>query len=449
MKKILALMFLIFTITAFGDQVSEEVTVEGVGGIKGSNMGKARDEAIWDAQRKAVEKGVGVFLSAETVVSNARLIEDSIYTQANGFVEDYKILSETKDEFLYYVKIKAVVKTSDIGDKLILLGLIKKVGDPRIMVILDGDREAADIAENNIIKYLAEAGYRTVDKNQIAKIRESERMKRVAEGNDKEAALLAQQFGSDIIITGRADGGLESVNAYNVNTTSFKGAVSIKVLKVDNGEILLSMSRVATAPLAMNKIEAAERAFSKTIKEMAEGKGGDKKDAYIYAIAKSLLQKPSIQLLITGINSTQYDELVKFLKDERTIKKVFPRELSGTTARIDVDYDRTPEKLKELLESNKDLTIKTEGITRNKIDLKIIKPTVIEIKNIPSFSEFSEFINKLSAEKEIKVTGKKYSSNNGTINVVSSTDLMKILEKITDKYEIIDFSDEKVLLQRK
>ena len=50
------------------------VKVEGVGAIQNGNYAKARDEAIWDAQRRAVEKGVGVMLASETVVANAQLL---------------------------------------------------------------------------------------------------------------------------------------------------------------------------------------------------------------------------------------------------------------------------------------------------------------------------------------------------------------------------------------
>ena len=57
------------------------VKVEGVGAIQKGNYAKARDEAIWDAQRRAVEKGVGVLLSSETIVSNSQMLADNLYTK--------------------------------------------------------------------------------------------------------------------------------------------------------------------------------------------------------------------------------------------------------------------------------------------------------------------------------------------------------------------------------
>lgn len=112
------------------------VKAEGVGAIQNGNHAKARDEAIWDAQRRAVEKGVGVLLSSETMVSNAQLLSDNIYTQADGFVDSYKIISENKDEFLYYVTIKADVRKTDLAGKLAHFALIQTVGHHGIVEVM-------------------------------------------------------------------------------------------------------------------------------------------------------------------------------------------------------------------------------------------------------------------------------------------------------------------------
>ncbi len=68
------------------------VTATGIG--SGTDKAKARDDAIFDAQRRAVEQGVGLYIKSEIAVENLQLLSDDIYTKAGGYVHTYKVLSE-------------------------------------------------------------------------------------------------------------------------------------------------------------------------------------------------------------------------------------------------------------------------------------------------------------------------------------------------------------------
>ncbi|MEW6616210.1 MAG: DUF4384 domain-containing protein [Thermodesulfobacteriota bacterium] len=71
------------------------------------------ERAKRDAQNKAVEKAVGVFIRSHTLVSNSQLAEDLIYAAVRGKVEKVNIIKEgwdEKDRNLYRVKLKALVK---------------------------------------------------------------------------------------------------------------------------------------------------------------------------------------------------------------------------------------------------------------------------------------------------------------------------------------------------
>ena len=67
----------------------DAVKVEAVGqaAIYGKDVAQARDKAIDDARRKAVEQAIGSMVSSETVTENFQLISD-------------KILSNSSDLFL-------------------------------------------------------------------------------------------------------------------------------------------------------------------------------------------------------------------------------------------------------------------------------------------------------------------------------------------------------------
>ena len=55
---------------------------------------ETKDEATKRALRIAVEQGVGVLVSSETLVENNQLINDKIYTAVAGYVSTYDVLED-------------------------------------------------------------------------------------------------------------------------------------------------------------------------------------------------------------------------------------------------------------------------------------------------------------------------------------------------------------------
>ena len=74
---------------------------------------EVKERAKIDAQNKAVEKAVGVFIRSHTLVSNSQLAEDLVYASVRGKIEKVNVIKEgwdEKDRNLYRVKIKALIK---------------------------------------------------------------------------------------------------------------------------------------------------------------------------------------------------------------------------------------------------------------------------------------------------------------------------------------------------
>jgi hypothetical protein len=92
-------MFLVFVLSS--DTTIREVMVEGVSSIEGGRKDIARDHAIKDDLRKAVEQAVGTFISSETVVENYEVLSDRIYSKAEEYVAEYKVLREKEEGDLY------------------------------------------------------------------------------------------------------------------------------------------------------------------------------------------------------------------------------------------------------------------------------------------------------------------------------------------------------------
>jgi len=114
MKKILMIcIFLILPLVCLAAE--KPVWVESMGeALLGEieTQKEVKERAKIDAQNKAVEKAVGVFIKSHTLVSNYQIAEDLIYAAVRGKIEKVNIVKEEWDEKnrnLYRVKLNALV----------------------------------------------------------------------------------------------------------------------------------------------------------------------------------------------------------------------------------------------------------------------------------------------------------------------------------------------------
>ena len=212
----------------------------------GTDKSLAREKAVRDALRNAVEQGVGVFLGSTTLVRNYRVSFDSIFTQSAGYVRNYKILKEWADNGLYHVKILAEVGMGKLQGDLLAIETFKKLVEyPRIIVFgkekVDNQlRPDSRLVQTAIESILAESGYDLIDRSQIEEIKN--RDFEMAE-SDAERAALGRRFGADILIVYTAEAANAGRdNLYGMLTYFYTGVVDCRVIKADTARLMFSRS---------------------------------------------------------------------------------------------------------------------------------------------------------------------------------------------------------------
>ncbi len=158
-----------------------EVEAAGTAAVINGNIASARNQALLNAQRNAVEQGVGLVLDSKTVAENFQIIKDQILTSSQGFVTKYLVVSEgaTPDRQSYQVRIKAEVAQNLLEDRLAALRILnKKMGNKRIMVIYQSDNRnalprnhgATTAALQGLNDELNKAGFRVFNQVQTEKV---------------------------------------------------------------------------------------------------------------------------------------------------------------------------------------------------------------------------------------------------------------------------------------
>jgi len=194
------------------------VEAEGLAAILNNNMAGARKQALLNAQRNAVEQGVGLVLDSKTVSENFEIIRDKVLTSAQGFVTKYTILDEgpTADQQSYRVKIRAEVAQDLLKDRLSALRILhKEMGNKRVMVIyhsdnpnaLDRNNGATMSALQGIRDEFNKAGFRLFNEAATAKVyQQIERAARVDRPVDDLIAMALDQQADLLVRFGNVAG---------------------------------------------------------------------------------------------------------------------------------------------------------------------------------------------------------------------------------------------------
>ena len=123
-----------------------DVTAEGIAAILNNNMAGAEKQALRNAQRNAVEQGLGVVLDSKSRTENFKLIQDRVLTASEGFVTKFNVLSKgpTPNGKNYRVKIKATVSRNLLKDRLSALRILhQSTGQKKVMVIYQSENPNA------------------------------------------------------------------------------------------------------------------------------------------------------------------------------------------------------------------------------------------------------------------------------------------------------------------
>jgi hypothetical protein len=229
------------------------VTATGMSQISGGNLLDARQAALRDAMRKAVETGLGTLLEGRTTVENFELKKDQILSRASGFVSSHEVLQEGQKAGVYEVTIRAVVNQQSLGDDARALGMLMDlVGKPKLMVMVDEfwwdsglPREAQEKVDDpasaaRMAELLLARGFELVDAEMVKKLRESEMATMDDLMNDGAAITrLAQQaaaeYGAEVLLMGVSKIEPASVLGGKYTATA---SLNAKVVNASTGQLM-------------------------------------------------------------------------------------------------------------------------------------------------------------------------------------------------------------------
>lgn len=381
---ILVAVLLILVIGAFAQ--SKEIKAKGYGTIYGNNKAAARDKAIEDAQRKAVEQAMGTMISSESVTKNFQLISDRILSLSSGYIEKYRVISEKEVDGEVEVEIAAIVGMSKLNDSVqAIKNLIRRMDRPKIMVLIaeqsireEGQQfseksrgevvlssTSLGVAENVLIEFFRAKGFDFVDRQALAGqieiadpltlVKDKERIKKIANLTDAQVVIFGQA-------QARTTGEVQGIYSGQAN-------ISLRALKTDTGEIIAATNAHAAVPF-VDPSTANTKALSEAAKKISQ----KLMDQILSQWQSESTGLRSICLVIKGVKYADVKKLRSWLtKYVRGVKSVHQRYVKDGIAELDLDIQGSAQDLADELSEKKfqKKTIEVLDLLPNKVSIKL------------------------------------------------------------------------------
>lgn len=330
---------------------AQTVTAEGLAPL-GSNRSTAREEALAQAVRQAVEQAMGVYVVSETLVKNAQVIKDSILTKSSGFVSGYQILSEkTVAGDMLSIQIQATVSVEPLVDQLAKLGLLRDWTVAVIIAANGPQQKSLETARIKLNEAIVAKGFRVADEQVLVQLHAPQIMQAINQGNYLAAIPVLRDNGVNVLITGKSFtapgaametyGGLKSIMS--------QGKLDLRAIRVETGEIMAAQSFTGVA--------------GGSTKDMAEAKSIEKAaiDAGVFFV-KEIAKLPAsvnqnIQLVVNGLSFAREQLFADTLRKITGVRQVKRQAYVNGKAQYEVEFQGKSDLLAQKLSQT--TTLKT------------------------------------------------------------------------------------------
>ncbi|MFQ5585627.1 MAG: flagellar assembly protein T N-terminal domain-containing protein [Thermodesulfobacteriota bacterium] len=369
---------------------SKTVQAKGMATISGGDSTIARDGAVSDALRKAVEQAVGTIVSADTMVENYQVLKDSIYTKSQGYVQSYRIVKEGRvGANLYQVVVDASVEVGSLKDDLDALGLLhQEVGKPRVLFMIAeqnvgqkfyifwwwgkseyrGEQVDLSVAETALKEEFLNNGFNVVDISSIVGTIDIDNAFKVVDLTNDGARSIARQTGAEVVVKGKAIA-KEGPRTRGSSVAPYLADITATAIRVDNGQVIAS-ARGHGVSRHISEITGGTEALEKAAKELS-----DKLIEQIVAKwSGEVYGGGMVKITIRGIGSFKELARIKEVlrREVRGVQGIYQRSYEGNEAVLDVEVKGNAQALADgLTKGEYGFPLSVVGTTANTIEVEI------------------------------------------------------------------------------
>ncbi|MCK5738423.1 hypothetical protein KAH55_04545 [bacterium] len=351
----------------------------------------ARDQAIDDALRNAVEQALGQWLRSETVVQNYMVVEDNIFSWTSGYVKKYDIISAgKKTDGTYEVTVAAFVEMGALAqDKSNVQQILMQAGNPRVAIMIQeqnvgGSGSVASYfdgtisqAETEMMSHFLDNGFDVVDP-EVARSKAQRDMAISALSGDRQAAAaVATQLGAEVLITGKATASVARTSlAVMGNMKSCQANITARAVRADVATLIATASERAAYP-HVDEITGGNMALRKATAKLSE----KMLQKILAKWRDEYYNQTSVELNVSGAEFADFSDFQGDLSTFfRGIKHVQQRSFAGNGGVLDVKITGSATQLARELDRKEleNFNVKIMSLSKNQIHVNLVSRKVVE-----------------------------------------------------------------------
>ncbi len=344
---------------------------------------KARDEAVLQALRTAVEQKCGVFLKAQSKTRDYKAVYDKIFANTVGYVREHRVLRSWSEGDKTRATVRVRVSTQKFEkDWAVIAHTVNQENNPRLLVaIVEAVRHTPtgptyEVKETGVVQgkiedFFLSKGIVLMDRATADKTTKRDVLLAVVKDDTKEIAALGARFKADVVVTGRASAKFgRTIRIAEQEMYQYAASLSLRVVQTDSARVLASKTY---GPTTTNTFQRGgeDKVLAKIAKECAP--------KILAAVVEAWRARANVsrtvQLSISGMDYEAWKAFRAEMQELRGVQALRLREITEQVANIDAEYRYTNETLADRLTELKKTKLKITEITANRIKLKVVKPS--------------------------------------------------------------------------
>jgi hypothetical protein len=373
------------TVHAGNPITTNTVVVIGTGKIYKEDSASARKEAIENSLESAVERVAVGLIPPESYNRTFQMLNEALYDQTAKFIQDYKVLAESKIKDVYKVMVEAHISVADLTKYLSDAGIMTEGRSlPKILILLSEQNiedtspkywwgrqpivsnTFSDIA---IVKTMKSKGFPVIDARRIPQTASIDKKYDKPDLDKNEAIDIGRALRADVVIFGKAV--VERTqNVMEQNIRSFKGIVSVQAVRTDTGEEIAATSQSAVTANA-NEAVGAGNALSAAGSLTAETLSG----RILTAWQKEGEQTKVIEIVVEGTdNLTNFEKFIRIIKEIPSVNNLQIKEIKAKETIVDLEFKGTAKKLADtlMLRSYGSVGINIFEVSKNHLKIELL-----------------------------------------------------------------------------
>ena len=262
--RLTSLIFIAILMLSSALRAEEKITTKtldviGTGIVKSQNVTKARDKAISNSLESAVGQAAADLIPHACLVEKFHDISETVYENAEQYIQNYKVMAELILENKYRVMVRATVSIDKLKQQLerIGIGASDKLFPKILFLVTEKMCADADLnywwgnnvnafksqSESVMSDIMEENRFPIVDHITLS---ENDNIPYQGYLSHQEALTLGFMFKADVVISGTAIAD-KTLNLLGADAKTFQGTVSLQAIRTDSGKQIAEITKTATA----------------------------------------------------------------------------------------------------------------------------------------------------------------------------------------------------------